>query len=151
MVRSSITLATYQGDPDGNLRCMKSKRPFHPTLPYILIRYRAASRTLGGIPSPSDYVKTSSAVKETFVNPSGPRYGRPSDLYGPHITLFDHARPFYSMTLTISKRLRHLSPPYSGRLCHRFPLCWLFRRGCKGVDFTTHFRRLPLRMQRLVA
>ena len=40
----------------------------------------AFSRTLGGIVSPSDCVKSSAAIKETV-----------SDRYGPPIALFDHA------------------------------------------------------------
>ena len=39
--------------------------------------------------SPSDCVKSSAAVKKTVLDPSGPRYGRPSDRFGPPTVLFN--------------------------------------------------------------
>jgi hypothetical protein len=38
--------------------------------------------------SPSDCVNSPAAIKETVENPSGPRYGRPSDRFGPPTALF---------------------------------------------------------------
>ena len=58
--------------------------------------------------SPSDCVKTSAAVKETVHDPSGPRYGRPSDRYGPPTALFDHALALLQYDL---EHLETLAPP----------------------------------------
>jgi hypothetical protein len=44
-----------------------------------------AMRTTG---SPSDSVKNPASVKEAVENPTGPRYGRPSDRFGPPTALF---------------------------------------------------------------
>ena len=66
------------------------------------------SRTLGGNVSPSDCVKSSAAVKESVLDPSGPRYGRPSDRYGPPTALFDHALALLQYDL---ERLQALTPP----------------------------------------
>ena len=49
----------------------------------------AFSRSLAEISSPSDCVKQFSTVKRTVENPSGPRYGRPSDRFGPPTALFN--------------------------------------------------------------
>ena len=45
-------------------------------------------------PSPSDSVKSAAAIKETVSGPSGPRYGRPSDHYGPPTALFSKPLAF---------------------------------------------------------
>ena len=58
--------------------------------------------------SPYDCVKTSAAVKETVLDPSGRRYGRPSDQYGPPTALFDHALALLQYDL---ERLEALAPP----------------------------------------
>jgi len=84
----------YQGDPDGNLWRMKSKCP--PSIPPSRVfssdtERLAFSRTLGGITSPFDCVRGSNTIKETVLDPSGPRYGRPSYRYGPPTALFDRA------------------------------------------------------------
>ena len=65
-------------------------------------------RTLGENASPSDCIKSSVAVKETVLDPSGPRYGRPSDRYGPPTALFDHALALLQYDL---KHLQALIPP----------------------------------------
>jgi len=49
------------------------------------------SQTLGGIKSPSDTVKNPNNLKAAVEAPGGPRYGRPSDRYGPPTALFDKA------------------------------------------------------------
>lgn len=72
---------------------MKGKCPFRST-PCVFSPYTerlAFSRTLGGITSPSDTVKSPSEIKATVLDPGGPRYGRPSDRFGPPTALFDNA------------------------------------------------------------
>jgi len=49
------------------------------------------SRTLGGITPPTDRVKNPDNLEATVLTPGGPRYGRPSDRYGPPTALFDKA------------------------------------------------------------
>ena len=49
----------------------------------------ALARTLGGMHSPSDCVKSPATIQETLDSPSGLRCGRPSDRYGPPTALFD--------------------------------------------------------------
>jgi hypothetical protein len=90
----------YVGDRDGNLKRPKSKRPFHSTLLHVFIGY-SPSRTLsnhcwGYIPI---FVKSFSAVKETVLCPGGPRYGRPSDRFGPPVALFDNALAIFQYDL----------------------------------------------------
>jgi hypothetical protein len=84
----------YLGDPDGNLRKMK-RAPFFRLPPPALVDLRVerllSSRTLGGSVSPSDTIKSATAVKAAVTNPDGPRYGRPSDRFGPPTVLFNKA------------------------------------------------------------
>ena len=51
---------------------------------------RGSSRTIGGVASPSDCVKSISNVRETVTSARGPRYGRPSDRFGPPTALFSN-------------------------------------------------------------
>ena len=53
-------------------------------------------------PSPSDSVKSPAAVKETLTSRDGPRYGRPSDCFGPPTALFSKPLAF------LKDRLDHL-------------------------------------------
>jgi len=99
----------YQGDADGNLLRMKSTYPFHPpsgTNSSDTARLEL-SRTLG-IGSPSDCVKSFSNVKQTVLDRGGPRYGRPSDRFGPPTALFNHALAGLQYDL---EHLEALTPP----------------------------------------
>jgi len=99
----------YQGGPDDNLRRMKSKRPFHPASNMLLpdTARLDLSRTLG-IASPSECIKNFSNVKETVLDPGGPRYGRPSDRFGPPTVLFNRALASLQYDL---EHLEALTPP----------------------------------------
>ena len=44
-----------------------------------------------GIASPSDCVQNAAGVQKTVLDPGGPRYGRPSDRFGPPVALFNNA------------------------------------------------------------
>jgi len=83
----------YRGDTVGNLRRMKSKSLFalvHRVFLLFAVRV-TRSQTVGGLSSPSDSVKSFSAVTATITRADGPRHGRPSDLFGPPTFLFDQA------------------------------------------------------------
>ena len=41
--------------------------------------------------SPSDCVKNAAGVEKPVLDPGGPRYGRPSDRFGPPVALFNNA------------------------------------------------------------
>ena len=72
---------------------MRGKCPFCST-PCVFSPHTARlafSRTLGGITSPSDCVKSHTSVEATVLDPGGPRYGRPSDRFGPPTALFNNA------------------------------------------------------------
>jgi len=49
------------------------------------------SKFLGGTTSPSDSVKSPAAIEATVTTVHGPRYGRPSDSFGPPTVLFNEA------------------------------------------------------------
>jgi len=49
---------------------------------------RELSKAIQRAPSPSDSVKSASAVKDATDDPAGPRYGRPSHRFGPPTALF---------------------------------------------------------------
>jgi len=79
----------YQGDVDGNLKHMKGRLPPRPPPIYSFPAARAElSRTMRTTGSPSDSVKSPSAIKGAVDRPTGPRYGRPSDRFGPPTALF---------------------------------------------------------------
>ena len=50
-------------------------------------------------PSPSDSVKSFSGIRNAVLAPSGPRYGRPSDHYGPPTVLFSEPLAFLKYNL----------------------------------------------------
>jgi len=99
----------YQGGPDGNLRRMKSKCPFHPASDAFSsdTARLELSRTLG-IASPSDCVKSFASVKKFVLDPGGPRYGRPSDRFGPPTALFSRTLAGLRYDL---EHLEALTPP----------------------------------------
>ena len=70
---------------------MRGKLPVHPAF-LDVYSHRAARREvhkgIERVLSPSDTVKSASAVKEGTIDPSGPRYGRPSHRFGPPTALF---------------------------------------------------------------
>jgi len=109
----------YQGDTDGNLLRMKSTYPFHP--PSGKSSSDTArlelSRTIG-IGSPSDCVKSFAAIKETVLDRGGPRYGRPSDRFGPPTALFNDA------LAGLQYDLEHLEAltPQKANISHAFEL-----------------------------
>lgn len=51
----------------------------------------AFSKTVGGIHSTSDCVKSFTNISETVLSAGGPRHCRPSDRFGPPTALFDKA------------------------------------------------------------
>ena len=70
---------------------MKGKGPVRHAFPDVYSRCAARQElyaTIKRAPSPSDSVKSASAVKDVTISPSGPRYGRPSHRYGPPTALF---------------------------------------------------------------
>ena len=99
----------YQGDTDGNLLRMKSTYPFRPPSgkPSSDTARLELSRTIG-IRSPSDCVKSFSNIKDTVLDRGGPRYGRPSDRFGPPTALFNHALAVLQYDLD---HLEALTPP----------------------------------------
>ena len=72
---------------------MKSEGLFHPTSSSFspTTARLVSSKTVGGIHFPSDAVKSFTNISETVLSPGGPRYGRPSDRFGPLTALFDQA------------------------------------------------------------
>jgi len=89
-----------QGDV-GNLRYMKGKRPFN-YLGYVYqspTAREALYKAIKVAPSPSDSVESAGAIEETVSDPSGPRYGRPSDRYGPPTALFSEPLAFLKYNL----------------------------------------------------
>ena len=76
------------------------------------------SRTMTTTGSPSDSVKSFAAIKGAVDRPTGPRYGRPSDRFGPPTALF-------SRELALLKYdLEHLEAftPHSATADHTFNL-----------------------------
>ncbi|KAF9644443.1 hypothetical protein BDM02DRAFT_3190581 [Thelephora ganbajun] len=67
-------------------------------LRYIMARERM-SRIIKRAPSPSKGVKSTAAVMETVCGPGGPRYGRPSDRFGPPTALFSGPLAFLKYDL----------------------------------------------------
>ena len=72
-----------------------------------------------GALSPSDSVKSASAVKDTTISPPGPRYGRPSHHYGPPRALF--SKPLALLQYNLGD-LESFEPDHSTTLDHAFNL-----------------------------
>jgi len=82
---------SVEGDVLGELKYIKGKGPVHYSL-LDVYSHPAARRNYSMAikrgPSPSDSVKSASAVKDATTDPHGPRYGRPSHRFGPPTSLF---------------------------------------------------------------
>ena len=75
----------------GELRYLKGKRLF---IPLFRVHYplpterQDLSKAIKQGPSPSETVKSATAMKEAVLDPTGPRYGRPMHRFGPPTALF---------------------------------------------------------------
>lgn len=79
-------------------------------------RTKVAVQDLGTGPGPSDSVKDSTSVRETVSRTVGPRYGRPSDRFGPPTALFDKALAILKYDLEhlegLTPTLHHIDPAF---------------------------------------
>ena len=87
------------------------------------------SKDLGGPFSLSETTSDPSNVQAAVTLPSGPRYGRPSDRFGPPTVLFNEALALLKYSFDHLDRLEP-PPPYFGRCLQvRNQGCLLLRDG----------------------
>ena len=83
----------FVGDPDGGWRHMRGWCPLRSALRmHSFLAARVEQREyMRTARSPSESVESPASIKGTLESPCGPRYGRPSDRFGPPTALFSRA------------------------------------------------------------
>ena len=141
----------FVGDPDGGWRHMRGWCPLRSALrmhSFLAARVEQCEymRTAR---SPSESVESPASIKGTLESPCGPRYGRPSDRFGPPTALFSRALALLKKDLSI-----YITPVLRGSIPlgvrSRFPLPPICSRtttfqapeGAWNVVVLLHFRPL---------